>query len=465
MDRETRRSVEEYRRTTAGPIENNLIDELVNGELDRLEFLRRGAMFGLSASVVGSLLAFVGEAGAAPTAPSTAAVKRGGTLRVGMNYYAGSNEPYKLGGGGSLAFAAIPGEYLTFSNSQLQVKPWLATSWKANATPTVWTFQLRRGVKFHNGKTMTADDVVASFKHYCREQAVAGAVGLPRDPRARRGDQARPLHRRVPAQATDRRLSLPRQPDDLPGDHPAESVRPQAGFLGAGRDDRYRGLPAREVPGPEERRARPLRAVLGRPSAARPSAAHLLRKLWRAGAGLAWRPDRPCAAALPAAVGAVSQQQPLHDLYRPDCIASSCSACGSTATRSGTRGYVGRSPSSLNRPGPDPASSCSARARSETTRRSGRSTRRPTRRSSSASRTSRSRAHLLEAAGQENLKFTITTRTGLDLPDTRRRSRRSGRAGGHGHLARGAVDRRVLRGGADYYATTPWINRPATITE
>jgi hypothetical protein len=46
MDRETRRSVEEYRRIAAGPIENNLIDELVAGELDRAEFVRRGAMFG-----------------------------------------------------------------------------------------------------------------------------------------------------------------------------------------------------------------------------------------------------------------------------------------------------------------------------------------------------------------------------------------------------------------------------------
>jgi peptide/nickel transport system substrate-binding protein len=165
MDRKTRRSVEEFRHT-AGPIENNLVDELVNGELDRAEFLRRSAMFGLSAGVIGGLLAYVGEAGAARNAAAYAAVTRGGTLRVGMNPYTGSNEPYKLGAGGSLAFAAIPGEFLTFSNNQLRVKPWLASSWKPNADATVWTFQLRRGVKFHNGRTMTADDVVASFKHY-----------------------------------------------------------------------------------------------------------------------------------------------------------------------------------------------------------------------------------------------------------------------------------------------------------
>ena len=36
MDRDTRRAVEEYRHTEAGPIENNLIDELVSGELGHL---------------------------------------------------------------------------------------------------------------------------------------------------------------------------------------------------------------------------------------------------------------------------------------------------------------------------------------------------------------------------------------------------------------------------------------------
>ena len=57
MDRETRRALEEYRRNDAGQIENNLIDELVNGEVDRAEFLRRGTMFGLSAGIIGSALA------------------------------------------------------------------------------------------------------------------------------------------------------------------------------------------------------------------------------------------------------------------------------------------------------------------------------------------------------------------------------------------------------------------------
>lgn len=39
----------------------------------------------------------------------------------------------------------------------------LAVSWSANADATVWTFKLREGVKFHNGKVFDAEDVVYSL--------------------------------------------------------------------------------------------------------------------------------------------------------------------------------------------------------------------------------------------------------------------------------------------------------------
>jgi peptide/nickel transport system substrate-binding protein len=171
MDRETRRLIETYRREQAGPLENNVIDELMDGELDRAEFLKRGAMFGISASMLGSVLAFAGEAGAAPAAQQLAQVKRGGTIRVGIAAFGASLEPYLLNEAGSLALAGMPGEYLTFTNPKGQIVPWLARSWKTNKDATVWTFQLRKGVKFHNGRTMTAKDVVASMKQYVGNKA------------------------------------------------------------------------------------------------------------------------------------------------------------------------------------------------------------------------------------------------------------------------------------------------------
>ena len=56
MDRDTRRRLEDYRRNEAGPIENTLIDEYMDGEFDRKELLRRAGIFGVSASVLGTKL-------------------------------------------------------------------------------------------------------------------------------------------------------------------------------------------------------------------------------------------------------------------------------------------------------------------------------------------------------------------------------------------------------------------------
>jgi peptide/nickel transport system substrate-binding protein len=165
--------VEEYRREDAGPLENNLIDELVGGELDREDFLRRASMFGLGAGTMGLLLRYIGEAEPAFGAPLSP-VQSGGTIRVGIPVFGASLEPYLLNEGGSLAFAGIPGEYLTFTNPKGQVVPWLATSWRPNADATVWTFQLRRGVRFHNGREMTSADVVACLKHYVSKGSNAG---------------------------------------------------------------------------------------------------------------------------------------------------------------------------------------------------------------------------------------------------------------------------------------------------
>jgi len=43
------------------------------------------------------------------------------------------------------------------------VQPSLAESYEANDELTVWTFHLRQGVKFHDGSTLDANDVVTSL--------------------------------------------------------------------------------------------------------------------------------------------------------------------------------------------------------------------------------------------------------------------------------------------------------------
>ena len=63
----------------------------------------------------------------------------------------------------TLRFLANVYDALVTRDQDLKIVPWLATEWRV-VEPTRWRFTLRRGVKFHDGGTMTAADVAFSIK-------------------------------------------------------------------------------------------------------------------------------------------------------------------------------------------------------------------------------------------------------------------------------------------------------------
>jgi peptide/nickel transport system substrate-binding protein/oligopeptide transport system substrate-binding protein len=60
----------------------------------------------------------------------------------------------------------------------LTVTPALAQHWKASRDGLVWTFTLRRGVKFHHGREVTADDVVYSLTRLVDRRTRSAAADL-----------------------------------------------------------------------------------------------------------------------------------------------------------------------------------------------------------------------------------------------------------------------------------------------
>ena len=52
---------------------------------------------------------------------------------------------------------------LSYKIGGVEVEPGLADTWQSNEDATVWTFHLREGVKFFNGATLDANDVVHTF--------------------------------------------------------------------------------------------------------------------------------------------------------------------------------------------------------------------------------------------------------------------------------------------------------------
>jgi ABC-type transport system substrate-binding protein len=60
----------------------------------------------------------------------------------------------------------------------LTIRPALAQLWKATRDGLVWTFTLRKGVKFHHGREVMADDVVYSLTRLLDARTKSGAADL-----------------------------------------------------------------------------------------------------------------------------------------------------------------------------------------------------------------------------------------------------------------------------------------------
>ncbi|WP_372657865.1 ABC transporter substrate-binding protein [Hydrogenophaga sp.] len=84
------------------------------------------------------------------------------TVRIGNQGDALSMDPHSLNESLQLSVTGNVYEPLVGRNADLSLRPALATSWKQTA-PNVWRFELRKGVKFHDGSPFTADDVLFSF--------------------------------------------------------------------------------------------------------------------------------------------------------------------------------------------------------------------------------------------------------------------------------------------------------------
>jgi peptide/nickel transport system substrate-binding protein len=141
--------------------ENHLIDELRSGGLNRRQFLAAASVAGMGLSASGL---FLGEGALAATTKKKAApVKRKPLLKISTLAPGSALDPVIINNGGALLLLGFAGEYLCWDNNKGVLEPRVAESWKANADSTQWTFKIRKGITFHNGKKLTADDVVATF--------------------------------------------------------------------------------------------------------------------------------------------------------------------------------------------------------------------------------------------------------------------------------------------------------------
>ena len=156
---------------------------------DRLmieDALRRGAtrrdVLGML-TAAGAGIAFAGSMVASAEKALAETPKRGGQIRFAWAQHGPSDTLDPILATNTIDYGR---SRLTYNNlcrigADLTAGPELAESFEANADATEWTFKLRKGVEWHDGSPLTADDVIYSMNRHLGEDSTSKAKVLVSD--------------------------------------------------------------------------------------------------------------------------------------------------------------------------------------------------------------------------------------------------------------------------------------------
>ncbi len=130
-----------------------LKQQFAEGRVDRREFLRTATLLGVSA---GAAYAFVGKVtGENFVRPASAAMPMGGTIRISMRVL-DVKDPHTFSWGTDSNVVRQVCEYMTKTGADNVTRPYLLESWEASDDLKTWTLHVRKGIKWHNGRDLTA---------------------------------------------------------------------------------------------------------------------------------------------------------------------------------------------------------------------------------------------------------------------------------------------------------------------
>jgi peptide/nickel transport system substrate-binding protein len=109
--------------------------------------------------------------------------KQGGTFRVGVHdgNTADTLDPGKAQAVYEIQLGHVMRSYLTEITGDNTLGPDLATEWSASDDASEWRFKLAENAEFHDGRKVTATDVIASLNHHRGDDTTSAAKALLTD--------------------------------------------------------------------------------------------------------------------------------------------------------------------------------------------------------------------------------------------------------------------------------------------
>jgi peptide/nickel transport system substrate-binding protein len=144
---------------------------VIRGRLSRRDFLGRAAALGVTATFANSLLA-----GAARAEGPV----KGGQLKGGLVGGAATDslDPATWASQVPYTFGRCWGEQMLEVSPTGEIEPRLAEEYHASDDAKTWTFKIRKGVTFHNGKDLTPADIVATLERHADANSKSAALAF-----------------------------------------------------------------------------------------------------------------------------------------------------------------------------------------------------------------------------------------------------------------------------------------------
>ncbi|TIO06761.1 ABC transporter substrate-binding protein [Mesorhizobium sp.] len=149
---------------------DHLADLAGKGRISRRDFLGRAAALGVSAALASTL---AGKAFAQTP-------MKGGTIKAGLQGGESTNslDPALNLSQVTFSFCKQWGEFLVRLKPDGGVENLIAEEIGASSDAKTWTIKVRDGIEFHNGKTVTAEDIAATIERHADEKSKSGALGI-----------------------------------------------------------------------------------------------------------------------------------------------------------------------------------------------------------------------------------------------------------------------------------------------